>query len=808
MNTAISKIRLSISGIVQGVGFRPFVYNLAIRHSLFGYVRNQLGSVEVEATGCRYALELFIEQLQEQAPPLSEIKSLKIKWLDVEANVEEDFARQPIFEILPSFDQMLSSRNIEQHYFVPPDMATCNLCLSELFNDKNRRFRYPFINCTNCGPRFTIIDSLPYDRQNTTMKSFKMCAECQNEYDDFSDRRFHAQPNACAKCGPQLSFIRKDGDGFFSVKGQDSLELVLEELKNGKIVGVKSLGGFHLICDAFQESAIRKIRSRKSRPHKPLAVMMANIEMVRQHCLVSAVEEQALQEVRRPIVLLKRLDGCTLSDNLAPGIESLGVMLPYTPLHSLILNDYGKPVVATSGNKIDEPIAISDEEAILNLESIADAFLSHDRRIYSRYDDSVLRFNDDKQLILRRARGYAPSPIELPTKANLNVLAFGGHLKNTFCLVKNENAFVSQHIGDLENIETQEHFRSTYQVYKKLLNFEPQLIAYDKHPDYLSSKLAQQYAQENNLPAMAVQHHHAHIVSCMVENNITEPVIGVSFDGIGYGDDGKLWGGEFLLSTYSDYQRVGHFKEVPLAGGMQAIKEPWRMALSYIVASSRSDNYRRFIDEITDKFGQKTIDLIKQQIERQINCPFTSSCGRLFDAMSALLNICWQASYEGQAAIELEAVAKSASGSIECNRENIYEFLVSDGDMMVVDPARILDQAFLDYCNGVQKNVIATKFHYTIVYATLYVCSEIRKRTGINVICFGGGVFQNTLLMHYLENVLSQASFKVLFPRQLPANDGGLSLGQAMVALAKVDALSYDERQRVVLDNTRMDLCV
>jgi len=763
----LTRLKITVSGIVQGVGFRPFVFNLAGRLALSGYVRNNNGAVEIEAQGPAEALEAFLHRLESEAPPLAAITSM----------VSESVSPQP--DGPHGFLILESARDPSTQRFLPPDSATCADCLAELFDPADRRFRYPFINCTNCGPRFTIINSLPYDRPATTMASFPMCKACRDEYEDPANRRFHAQPNACPQCGPSLEFAG----------ATDPVPAVLDAFANSQIIAVKGLGGFHLMCDAADEKALRALRQRKGRSRKPFAVMMADVEMVRSYCQISYDEQRELTGSRRPIVLLRRSGPRHLPDEIAPGIDRLGVMLPYTPLHHLLLRDYQRPLVATSANYNEEPIAIENAEARRRLAKIADGFLTHNRDIRSRYDDSVVKFAGRDRLAIRRARGLAPLPIQLSFKARRHVLACGAHLKNTFCLIRDNQAFVSQHIGDLENLETHEHFQDTLDTYLRLFDFQPDLISHDCHPDYLSTSIAQELAAQWRLPLVAAQHHHAHIVSCMAEHGLMEPVIGVAFDGLGYGPDATLWGGEFLVCSPAAYKRAAYLKPYPLPGGSRGIKQPWRMALSYICADGAADAvFLPFLRELESEYGSGTVETIKSQIAGQLNSPLTSSCGRLFDAVSALLGICRIADYEGQAAMELQAAVTSQS--VGSDRLGAYPFdLLGDEPPFSVLPAKILQAAYRDVIGHAPPAVVAARFHSTVARIILDVCLKLRELTRIQQVCLSGGVFQNDLLLQLARELLAADGFQVFSASQLPANDGGLSLGQAVIALANSDGL-------------------
>ncbi|MCX5905678.1 MAG: carbamoyltransferase HypF, partial [Deltaproteobacteria bacterium] len=606
-----------LQGVVQGVGFRPFVYNLAREHGLRGWVNNSSEGVYIEVEGERGAIEHFTRELQRKRPPQACIEQLSHKDLG------------PVG--FSSFEIRKSIAEAGKYQLVSPDIATCTACQQEIFNPQDRRYRYPFTNCTHCGPRFTIIKDIPYDRPRTTMEKFSMCPECLREYEDPANRRFHAQPNACPRCGPRLELLDEQGK---RLPADDPLAASIQFLREGKIVAMKGLGGFLLACNAEDPSAIEKLRQRKIRPHKPLAVMLRDAAMVHEHCRVNEKEEKLLFSPENPIVLLPWKEASSIAKAVAPGQRYLGVMLPYTPLHHLLLKESGIALVMTSGNLSEEPIAKDNEEATVRLRGIADAYLIHDRDIYVQYDDSVAAVFSGAPVILRRARGYAPFPIRLPFSAR-PVLACGAELKNTFCLTRDHYAFLSQHIGDLENLETLTHFQCTVELYKKLFRIEPEVIAYDLHPEYLATK----YALELPGRKIGVQHHFAHMVSCLAENGEKGPAIGISFDGLGYGSDGNLWGSEFLVGDTYSFSRKAHLEYVPMPGGAAAIKNPWRMALSYVYAFLGQEG----VDRHAGLFGEgrkEQIPLILQQIEKRINAPLTSSCGRLFDGVASLLGIC------------------------------------------------------------------------------------------------------------------------------------------------------------------------
>ncbi|MFC1958188.1 carbamoyltransferase HypF [Chloroflexota bacterium] len=751
--------KISIRGVVQGVGFRPFVYQLATEHNLKGWVCNTSGCVEIDVEGEQAALGQFLTNLEKMAPPRATIESI--------STTSEPAIGYGCFEIRKSVSEE------GEYQLISPDIATCPACIEELLTPVDRRYRYPFTNCTNCGPRFTIIEDIPYDRPKTTMRNFEMCPQCQKEYDDPLDRRFHAQPNACASCGPSLQLTDSAGK---PVPESDVLDAASRLLKEGRILAIKGLGGFLLACDATNDKAIRLLRERKRRPSKPLAVMLATIEEIKEHCLVSAAEETLLTSPQCPIVLLRwEKAGSSVSPEVAPQLDYLGVMLPYTPLHHLLLRETGLPLVMTSGNLSEEPIAKDNDEAIRRLQGIVDYFLMHDRDIYSRYDDSVAMVEMDKPQLVRRARGYAPYPIHLPFKAK-QVLACGAELKNTFCLTREDHAFLGQHIGDMENLETLEHFEATIGLYQKLFRIQPETIAYDMHPEYLSTKYAREIEDKSpGITFVPVQHHHAHIVSCMADNGLQEPVIGVALDGTGFGSDGCIWGGEFLVADYHGFDRLGRFQYLPLPGGTAAIEKPYRMAVSYLLTLLGENALEQNLSFLSQVDGFE-IDFIKAQIAKGINCPLTSSCGRLFDAVSALLEVRGKIDYEAQAAIELEMIAdESETGS--------YPFSVTEQNgLSIVQFDELFSAIITDLDKGVLQANISMKFHRTVTQVVVQMCKHLYGKTGINKVALSGGVFQNRLLLRLAVTALGKAGLQVLTHREVPANDGGVSLGQAVIA--------------------------
>ncbi len=753
--------KVTVRGVVQGVGFRPFVYRLAHKHGLTGWVRNTSESVEIEAEGEEWRLCAFVEELRSKVPPMASIETLEVSLSEPQGYT--------------AFEIRGSKTKEGKYQLVSPDIATCRDCLREIFDPQDRRYRYPFTNCTNCGPRFTIIEDIPYDRPRTTMKKFKMCPQCQEEYENPLDRRFHAQPNACPRCGPSLELVTSKGA---PVASDDVISTAARILKEGRILAIKGLGGFHLACDATNSEAVSLLRERKHRPAKPLAVMMSMLEEIKEHCVVLPKEERLLLSPQCPIVLLKwKKEESSVCEEVAPALKYLGVMLPYTPLHHLLLREAGIPLVMTSGNISEEPIAKDNDEALHRLGHIADYFLLHNRDIYAKYDDSVT-FVEEGTRLIRRARGYAPYPIILPFKAK-QVLACGAELKNTFCLTREQHAFLSQHIGDLENEETLEHFERTVELYQKLFRIRPEVIAYDLHPEYLSTKYALSLKSQGDYRLVAVQHHHAHIVSCLAENGTDGPVIGVALDGTGYGSDGAIWGGEFLLADYRGFERLGHLEYVPLPGGEAAIRKPYRMALSYLFHSLGQEVSLEGLP-LLSQLSPAEVEVVRLQVQRGINSPPTSSMGRLFDAVSALIGVRGVMDYEAQAAVELEMLAPDGAEGMELEP---YPFsIVEEDGCRVVRLGELIRAVVQEIRSGVPSSLISARFHRTVAELILQLCRLISRDTGVKQVALSGGVFQNRLLFRLSTRLLKQAGFEVLTHRAVPCNDGGVSLGQAVVA--------------------------
>jgi hydrogenase maturation protein HypF len=747
--------KVQVNGIVQGVGFRPFVYQLAVKHGLRGEVANTSTGVSIHIEGPSEGIQSFCNGLARNGPPLAMVNKISIQSDRVEG--------------LEGFFIAKSVKAGFRSTLISPDVCVCGDCLRELFDPEDLRYRYPFINCTNCGPRYTIITDIPYDRPNTSMRGFRMCKRCQAEYDDPVNRRFHAQPNACPDCGPHVALYDA---GKKSVLVQDPVSEAIVLLKRGCIVAIKGIGGFHLAADAENNEAVARLRARKKREQKPLAVMSYDLDHIRKYARIESEEEALLSSPHRPIVLLKKRYPHTLSDEVSPRNRYFGAMLPYTPLHYLLLEREFTALVMTSGNISEEPIAIDNEDAFGRLSGIADYFLTHNRDIYLRSDDSIVKRTAGGNTSIRRSRGYAPSPIFLK-QAVPQILACGAELKNTVCLTKQNMAFLSQHIGDLENLATYEFFKMTIDHMKRIMDITPEIIAYDLHPDYLSTSYAR---EQRDLKAVGVQHHHAHIVSCMAENLLDGPVIGLSFDGTGYGTDGHIWGGEIIIAELDGFERTATISYVPMPGSTKAIREPWRMAISYLFDAFGGDfvnlglPFQKAIEE-------KKIQVITEMIKKGINSPFTSSLGRLFDGISAMIGIRNHVAFEGQAAIELEMVADKTAGTT-------YDYEWQSGEMHRLLPAPIVRGVVRDLQRGVAPPEISGKFHATLTRAFSQLCEVIRKETGLNRVALSGGVFQNSILLAGIVQALRKKRFQVFTHHHVPANDGGISLGQALVAAA------------------------
>ena len=736
-----------VEGIVQGVGFRPFVYSLATGLGLGGLVGNDSDGVFAEVEGPPAAVEAFLHSLARDAPPLARIERITTTAMRPDGTAS--------FSIAPSEAGPL------RRTLVSADTATCADCLAELADPDDRRFGYPFINCTNCGPRFTIVRDVPYDRPLTTMAAFAMCDRCAAEYHDPADRRFHAQPTCCPACGPRLSLLEPAG----TVLPGPPLETAAGLLRQGQVLAVKGLGGYHLAVDASSEEAAGALRARKHREDKPFAVMVADVAAARQVGQVDEAAAALLTSSRRPIVLLPRVPS-GIAAAVAPGNRQLGLMLPYTPLHHLLLAAVGGPVVLTSGNISDEPIVYRDDE-VSRLGGIADAFLTHDRPIHIRTDDSVVRAFRGRQAVMRRSRGYVPEPLDVAVRFTRPVLACGAELKSTFCLARESHAFVSHHIGDLENAETLRSFTEGIEHFKRLFDMTPEVVAHDLHPEYLSTKYAADLAEGVDL--VGVQHHHAHIASCLADNRAAGPVIGVAFDGTGYGTDGTIWGGEFLIADTAGFERAGHLAPVPMPGGAAAIRQPWRMAAAYLDAADGGlDVIRR---------NQRLWPSVLAMARRGVNSPLTSSAGRLFDAVAAILGVRDAINYEGQAAIELEQLADPAE-------RGAYRAGIAAGDPLRITGRDLVRAVAEDLAAGTSRSVIAARFHNGVADLITESCLLLRERHGLSTVALSGGVFQNLLLLHATVSRLEAQGFGVLVHSRVPCNDGGISLGQAVVAAA------------------------
>ena len=749
--------QIRIEGIVQGVGFRPFIFRLATGRNLVGTVLNDSQGVLIHVEGSASALIQFVSSIETELPPMASISSLLTK--DAEPVGHCDFS------IIQSH---ASSSRVAQ---IAPDSHVCADCLSELFDPGDRRYRYPFINCTNCGPRYSIVTDIPYDRPFTTMVDFPMCSACQAEYDDPTSRRFHAQPNACSECGPQLSLFDPAAP---QRRVANPLVETAQRIKAGQIAAIKGLGGYHLAVDATNDEAVKRLRQRKLRDEKPFALMAFDLQRIRSFAMASEQEERLLCSVERPIVLLQGGTPNSLSENIAPRNKFFGVMLPYTPLHYLLLEQF-EALVITSGNQSDEPIAYKNSDAQNRLDGIADFYLLHNRRIHIRTDDSIARLLDGEPVLYRRSRGYVPRGVKLAAEQP-TVLAVGAELKNTICLTRADRAYLSHHIGDLKNQQVVDSMKQAVAHFEGLLEVKPDIIAHDLHPDYLSTHVAEQLAHD--LPLTAVQHHHAHLASCLVDNGRTKKSIGVIFDGVGYGPDGHIWGGEFLVGDLQSFERVAHFSYREMPGGDAATKEPWRMAISLLHgAFDRQLPQLSFMESI-EPAGMK---LLLQMIEKGINCPLTSSVGRLFDAVAALSGVRNQVNYEGQAALELEMLIGQKGDS-----EAAYRFEIVDvNGGWQIDSLPMIRQLVTDLENGVAAELLSARFHNGLAQVIVDVCCKIAKEKGALPVALSGGVFQNRYLTERSAKMLRNAGFEVLLHRQVPPNDGGLSLGQAAVAAAK-----------------------
>jgi hydrogenase maturation protein HypF len=765
-------LALAVYGVVQGVGFRPFVYRLATELHLTGWVLNSAQGVFIEVEGEEAAILGFRSRLEEEAPPQATIERISC-------------------ELLPpvgytNFEIRQSKQDGPKTTLVLPDVATCPDCLAEIFDPEDRRYGYPFTNCTNCGPRYSIIEALPYDRAQTSMRNFTMCARCQAEYKDPTHRRFHAQPNACPECGPQLAFW--DSNGILLAERTRAVEAAADALRSGWIIAVKGMGGFHLFGDARDNETVGRLRQRKQRLTKPFALMLPNLEAVEEQCELSPQEGKILVSPAAPILLLRRRPGeSAIASNVAPGNNYLGVMLPYTPLHHLLMAEVGFPVMATSGNLSDEPICTDEIEALERLHGIADFFLVHNRPIVRPVEDSVAQVVAGELQILRRSRGYAPQPLTVDNLPDGSILAVGAHLKNSIALSRGQHIFLSQHIGDLETPQSYAAFQHTIESLCTLYETAPAAIACDAHPDYLSTQFAVQLAAERNLPLHRVQHHYAHVVACMAERKLKAPVLGISWDGTGYGDDGTVWGGEFLLVTEMGYERVARLRSFPLAGGDAAVREPRRSALGllYELFGDRLFEWERV--PFLHSFSWEDRRVLRLMLKRKLNTVYTSSMGRLFDGVAALLEMYPVADFEGEAAMALQFAAESVSTT------DSYEIAVHGPlrprEPMVLDWAPMLDAILADRWKGVEPAEIAAKFHNSLAQ----VAVTVAQRIGVEQVVLTGGCFQNRLLAETLAAQLSVAGHQPICHRQVPPNDGGIALGQVMAVVRGMAAVGKEE---------------
>jgi hydrogenase maturation protein HypF len=746
LTNKIKAYRIKVEGLVQGVGFRPFVYRLARKHNCQGYVLNRTDGLLIKIEGSREETQKFTEKLNTEYPPAAIIEKVIIEEYKPENFVD--------FKIVGSEDL---SDEISR---ISPDIAVCPECMNDI-RKQTHRLNYPFINCTNCGPRFTIIKDFPYDREKTTMEVFEMCPECAAEYNDVSDRRFHAQPVACNSCGPvySLHINNTTVSSFESI-----LKKLADLIRNGKIVAVKGTGGYHLMCDALNESTVKRLRSSKHREGKPFAVMFADINRIEEYAHVSGPEKEALLSWRRPIVILQTKK--ELARSVSSGFNTIGAFLPYMPIHYLLFERLGLPaVVLTSGNFYEEPIIINNDVALKKLFDIADAVLTYNREIYNRTDDSVVKIINNDECLFRRSRGYTPHPVRLNINAD-GILAAGAELVNCFCVGKGTQAILSQHIGDLKNFETYQFYTETINKFKKLFRVNPSLVVSDMHPDYLSTR----YAESLKIKNIRVQHHHAHIASCMVENNLDEHVIGVSFDGTGYGTDGNIWGSEFLIADLKDFKRYAHFEYTGLPGGDKAVEEPWRTAVSYLYKYLG----RAFLDlnlPFLEKIDISKINLVIDAIDKKINCPLSCGAGRLFDAAAAMTGLCTMSMFHAEAPMRLESIA--ASGIKE-----YYNFEINK----TISFRNLFKEMVADIKEGVSASLISAKFHNTIIYVIFETVTKMRKETGINKVALSGGTFQNKYISEGVKKMLIKNKFKVYNQSRIPANDGGIALGQLAIA--------------------------
>lgn len=775
------RYEISIIGIVQGVGFRPYIYKLAKESHLTGSVKNQGGEVIIEVQGAIEDIRYFFSQINLQKPPAARIKKMKRKLISTKEE-EKDFV------IAPSNKIESKSREIS------PDLGLCDACAMELKDPYNRRYQFPFINCTNCGPRFSIIKDLPYDRSATTMENFEMCDFCYEEYSTTENRRFHAQPVCCSVCGPSIWLLNNKGE-----KLPFQVDLIRKSLLEGKIIGIKGIGGFHIICNAYHKQTVELLRQRKHRLQKPLALMARNLEVVKKYCKVSLEEEKLLTSSIKPIVILEKkriskqileYQEKTLLEHIS-NLHTLGIMLPYTPLHMLLFEEGLELLVVTSGNTPKQPLCYENDEAFMKLRGMVDYLVMHNRDILRPIDDSIMRVENEKEYVIRRARGLVPQSIDLSfikdevtekaVQEVKNILALGAEQKNTFCMTKGSKAILSQHLGDLNNYEAMQNFYNLEKQFKHLFRIKPEKVVGDLHPDYLSSYIQAEYpvSPENKFK---IQHHYAHIAACMAENQISHKLIGIAFDGTGYGDDGHIWGGEFLICDLRGYERVAHFEYVPMPGGEKSIKEPWRMKNAYLY------QYGLFKPETKEE------KLLYMQLDKKINCPLTSSVGRLFDSISALLGLCEVCEYEAQAAILLEECCKEKQLDVEQSEEE-YAYELIGKNPMQISCALLIKGLLEDVHKQMPKSDIAIKFHKTIAKIIVDLCIKIRVDTGLQGVALGGGVFQNMYLVKLTQKRLEENKFCVYRNYDIPTNDGGISLGQAAIIYQEEKDVSISSRK-------------
>ena len=768
------RVRARVDGTVQGVGYRPFVYRLAAELGVAGWVLNDERGVLVEAEGPAGAVDAFVARLRSDAPPLADVRGVECQHVAV--------VGEPGFQIVASERGGAATGPSSKVAPVTPDSATCEDCLAELADPRDRRYRYPFLNCTNCGPRFTIVRAIPYDRPATTMAGFVMCAACQAEYEDPLDRRFHAQPNACPACGPQVRLLERDGTPVDEDPGDDPLRAAVRDLLDGKILAIKGLGGYHLACRADDERAVAELRSRKHREDRPFALLVSDVQAARALVECSEPEAALLCSRARPIVLARRLENAPVAASVAPRAPDLGVMLPYTPLHQLLAADAGVPLVMTSGNVSDEPIAFDDADALQRLAPIADRFLVHDRPIATRTDDSVVRVVCERPLLMRRSRGYAPGALDLPVSSPRHLLGVGAEQKNAFCVAKGDRAWPSHHIGDVKNFETLTSLRDGVAHFEALFEVRPEVIAHDLHPDYLSTRYAQ---EREGVELVGVQHHHAHLAATLAEHGESGPAVAAIYDGTGLGGDGTIWGGEILVGGLAGFERAGHLATVPMPGGEGAIREPWRMACAWLT------QLREPLPAAFEEIPQQRWNMVARMVIGGVGTMPTSSAGRLFDAVAAMCGVRLEVSYEGQAAIELEALADPGAAepypfATFAPSSKVDEDQLRPDPVVVMDPRPAIVAVLADLAAGVAVSTISARFHAGLAQATVRGCVLAAEREGVDLAVLSGGVFQNRLLLESTAAALQGAGLRVLVPERLPCNDGQIAFGQVAVAAARL----------------------